>query len=358
MRRWLNFRYFALVTGVIFLSLLLPACSDDSLPGDPNWPAGTPPIRFLSFRSDTTLAEDAVIELRWTADSLASPGEQIVIYVKDADGPTWRAYKIVERSVRSLSVPFIDFTEEKLRFKIGYNRNARCDSTGIIARSIVPFEVLFPRFRTGFLRSLPNQFRWQHSALNAGRKVYIDYARYGEGWGYLASPLVDEGSLTLTELPQSTIGWFRFRFRIALTNQIVYVDSVPQMILRIKNVAAGDEIERGKNFNIDLEFRAPITSENILSLSTDDGATWEPLSSSWFVTQPASSRCYLRYANAYFNAEHIVGPFSIVDNTTPFFQPSVGMHLEYRRVHSEVWGGNTVTGIISRSGYGSRYTLM
>ncbi|MFZ1729978.1 MAG: hypothetical protein WBQ23_02150 [Bacteroidota bacterium] len=327
--------------------LLLPGCSDDSLPGDPNSPAsGTPPIHFLSFRSDTAVPEDATIELRWTTDSLASPNKRIVIYVKDAALPGLRVYRQVERTLKSVDVSLVDFTESRLRFMIGFEGEARCDSTGSIERTAIQLEILSPQFRMPFLRSEPNLFYWKCSPMMTGRRVFIDCAKQDGSWQSFTSALVELDSIRLTTLPFTDITWVRFRFRLEQSSREVVVDSVPQLLFRIKNVSAGQGIERGKEFKIKLESGTPqvnnTTTESVLSLSTDDGATWETIPATWFVTQPASSRCYLRYANAYFNVERVVGPFSIVDNTTPFFQPIVGMHLKYMCVNSYSSGGATV----------------
>lgn len=50
----------------------------------------------------------------------------------------------------------------------------------------------------------------------------------------------------------------------------------------------------------------------------------------------------MRLSNANYSAEHTVGPFTIVDNTTPFFQPSVGMQLRYWYKWSRAQGGINV----------------
>ena len=327
---------------------LLQSCENDALPVDPGEDpnddsSDTQLIRFRNFRNDSRVMEDATILLAWRADSTVTPEKRIVLYVTDPLQPNWRLYRVLPRSVSKLSIPLMEFGEKQLRFGIGLEDGPIADSTGILTRSFIALTVISPRPRTPFIRTRPNVFRWRLSETATGRDLFIDCARYGGNWQFLATVPAEQDSLVLENLPFTEMVWVRLRFRLQHSKQEIIVDSIPQMLFAIKNVGKGDRIERGKTFTVKtdaggpgMEYESP---DNILSLSADGGATWTTIDKGWFVTQEASDRCYLRLSNAKFNAEHTVGPFSIVDNTTPFFQPSGGMRLQYRYNWSRAQGG-------------------
>lgn len=337
---------FTLMTGFLAVAVFMQSCSDEALPVDPapnEDPEDAPLVQFRNFHIDSRVMEDATILLAWRADSTVTPEKRIALYVTDPRQPDWRLHRVLPRTASKLDVALMEFTSEELRFGIGLEYGPIEDSTGILTRDIVELTVIAPRPGTPFLRTRPNVFRWHCTRPPNGRKLLIDCARYGGNWQFLATVPAEQDSLVLENLPFTETVWFRLRFRLQHSTQEIIVDSIPQMLFAIKNVGKGDRIERGKTFTVKTDAGGPgmayDSPHNILSLSTDGGATWTPIEAHWYVTQAASERCFLRLSNATFSTEHTVGPFSIVDNTTPFFQPFVGMRLQYRYNWSRAQGG-------------------
>ena len=336
-----------LLLRVALLFCLLPACTEDNPAGPPDAQNSDSPVRFVNFRSDTAVTENGEIVLRWTADSLVSPGKQVLIWMKDASQPDWRVYRTLARSLRSQTISLAGFAYSRLRFGIGFEGESLRDSSGSIERTSIYLRIFAPIHRSLIYLNQPNVFRWRRIPPDeTGNNLLVDYARYGEGWQYLASVPAKQDSLVIDRLPTSNTSWFRLRFRLEHSAREFVVDSIAQVEFRINGLNAGDIIERGKPLGVTLKTSLPatpdVTTENVLSLSTDGGNNWMRVAADEYVTQPASDRCYLRYSNAWFGAEYIVGPFRIADNTQPFFQPAVGMRLRYLYVYSVDQGGVTV----------------
>jgi hypothetical protein len=331
---------------VALLPLLLASCTEDDPAGPAQGRAADHPIRFTSFLADTVVQEDSEITLRWRVDSLNAPMKRILFWVKDASLPGWQYHERLERLARSRTIRLAGFDESRLRFGIGFEGQYVLDSSGIVERGQIDFRVLWPTSRAHFHLGSPNVFRWVcNPDPSPGRRLLLDCARYGGSWiGVTAVPATQDSCL-LDHLPHSGAGWFRLRFRLEQTNREIIIDSVAQLRFGINGVAAGDVVERGKPLDMQLVAELPetpgITAENVLTLSTDGGTTWSPITPGEYVAHPASDRCFLRYTNAHFGLVHTIGPIRIVDNTTPLFLPETGMRLRYLFVSSEAQGGVT-----------------
>jgi hypothetical protein len=332
------------VLGLTVLLFLLLSCTGE----DPSGPSSDDPatslIRFMNCRIDTIVLQGSEITLRWSVDSIHAPAKRIVFWVKDAYAPGWLYQETLDRLARSRSVQMGGFGVTHLRFGIGFEGGPVLDSSGVIEQTEVTLRIRAPLFRTSFHRDGPKVFRWRCEPSAApGQHLVVDCARYGDNWQSVASVPASQDSLVLDRLPVNDITWLRFRFRLEQSSKEIITDSVAQLRIFIKGLQAGDVIERGKPLDVELEAAMPsisgITAPNVLTLSTDGGVTWAPVAANEYLVQPASDRCFLRYANAYFGVDHTVGPFRIVDRTTPFFTLQVGMRLTYLYEYSVVQGG-------------------
>lgn len=281
------------------------------------------------------------ITLRWRINDPTVTGGRI--HYRAEKSSLWRALADFGPGETQVTVDLPDKTDIRYRFSITTRDNTRRDSSAVV-QYLIPF-LVEPREGSSFVVRDSILLRWENVADDV-QEVEIQYSpRDRDQWVHVMYAPAGDGFAWFTNHPFAPYTAVDFRIRARGSLLWAYTRNVGIGVNSARFPVPERAVYRLLPMTIFATLGIPPTSDATLTsyeLSVDGGSNWTRIQKTHLITEKATANALVRINHPALVEPYVLGPFSIVDRVHDYFQPFVGMRLQYDfNRSSSGYGGGT-----------------